>query len=60
MKVLFAHGALVSDGQWWWHRLAEPLTQRASPPMRSFFPVVKGHSAGPRTCTPTPLRSQKQ
>lgn len=28
MKVLFVHGALVRDGQWWWHRMVEPLSQR--------------------------------
>ena len=25
MKVVFVHGALVFDGEWWWHRMAEPL-----------------------------------
>ncbi len=25
MKVVFVHGALVFDGAWWWHRMAEPL-----------------------------------
>ena len=28
MNVLFVHGALVRDGQWWWHRMVEPLTRR--------------------------------
>ncbi len=28
MKVLFVHGALVGDAQWWWHRMVEPLTRR--------------------------------
>jgi pimeloyl-ACP methyl ester carboxylesterase len=28
VKVLFVHGALVHDGQWWWHRMVEPLAQR--------------------------------
>ena len=27
MKVLFVHGALVSDGPWWWHRMVEPLAR---------------------------------
>jgi pimeloyl-ACP methyl ester carboxylesterase len=27
VKVLFVHGALVSDGQWWWHRMVEPLAR---------------------------------
>ena len=25
MKVVFAHGALVFDGAWGWHRMVEPL-----------------------------------
>jgi hypothetical protein len=25
MKVVFVHGALVFDGEWWWHRMVEPL-----------------------------------
>ncbi|MGH3997140.1 MAG: alpha/beta hydrolase [Pseudonocardiaceae bacterium] len=28
MQVLFVHGALVGDGQWWWHRMVEPLARR--------------------------------
>lgn len=28
MTVLFVHGALVGDSQWWWHRMAEPLARR--------------------------------
>ncbi len=28
MKVLFVHGALVGDGQWWWHRMVGPLARR--------------------------------
>lgn len=28
MRVLFVHGALVCDGQWWWHRMVEPLSRR--------------------------------
>jgi hypothetical protein len=25
MTVVFVHGALVFDGEWWWHRMVEPL-----------------------------------
>ena len=25
MKVVFVHGALVFDGEWWWHHMVEPL-----------------------------------
>lgn len=25
MKVVFVHGALVFGGEWWWHRMVEPL-----------------------------------
>ena len=25
MKIVFVHGALVFDGEWWWHRMVEPL-----------------------------------
>lgn len=25
MKVVFVHGALVFDGEWWWHRMVGPL-----------------------------------
>jgi len=25
MKVVFAHGAFVTDGAWWWHRMQAPL-----------------------------------
>jgi pimeloyl-ACP methyl ester carboxylesterase len=28
VKVLFVHGALVSDGQWWGHRMVEPLARQ--------------------------------
>jgi pimeloyl-ACP methyl ester carboxylesterase len=28
VNVLFVPGALVRDGQWWWHRMVEPLTRR--------------------------------
>jgi pimeloyl-ACP methyl ester carboxylesterase len=28
VKVLFLHGALVGDGQWWWHRMVEPLARQ--------------------------------
>lgn len=27
MLVLFVHGALVRDGDWWWHRMVEPLSR---------------------------------
>jgi pimeloyl-ACP methyl ester carboxylesterase len=27
VRVLFVHGALVSDGPWWWHRMVEPLAR---------------------------------
>lgn len=25
MKVVFVHGACVTDGAWWWHRMEAPL-----------------------------------
>ncbi|MDO8213295.1 alpha/beta hydrolase [Conexibacter sp. CPCC 206217] len=28
MRVVFVHGACVSDGAWWWHRTAELLAER--------------------------------
>lgn len=28
MEVIFVHGALVRDGEWWWHRAAELLYKR--------------------------------
>lgn len=28
MELIFVHGALVRDGEWWWHRAAELLTER--------------------------------
>ena len=28
MELIFVHGALVRDGQWWWHRTAELLLER--------------------------------
>jgi pimeloyl-ACP methyl ester carboxylesterase len=28
MKLIFVHGALVRDGQWWWQRTAELLLER--------------------------------
>jgi pimeloyl-ACP methyl ester carboxylesterase len=28
VNVLFVHGALVGDGQWWWHRMVDPLARR--------------------------------
>jgi len=27
MELIFVHGALVRDGQWWWHRTADLLEQ---------------------------------
>ena len=28
MRVVFVHGACVTDGAWWWHRAAEALRER--------------------------------
>ena len=28
MRVVFVHGACVTDGSWWWHRTAELLAER--------------------------------
>ena len=28
MELIFVHGALVRDGQWWWHRTADLLRER--------------------------------
>ena len=28
MRVVFVHGACVTDGAWWWHRTAELLAER--------------------------------
>ena len=57
MNVLFVHGALVRDGQWWWHRMVEPLTRRGLSTGAVVFPAAKEHLANSGTCTPTPLRS---
>ncbi|MGQ0778236.1 MAG: hypothetical protein ACT4NY_28150 [Pseudonocardiales bacterium] len=27
MKVVFVHGACVTDGAWWWHRMDAPLAE---------------------------------
>jgi pimeloyl-ACP methyl ester carboxylesterase len=35
MELIFVHGALVRDGQWWWHRTAELLLERAGIRSRS-------------------------
>ncbi|MDQ0614584.1 pimeloyl-ACP methyl ester carboxylesterase [Microbacterium sp. W4I4] len=35
MELIFVHGALVRDGQWWWHRTADLLEQRTGVRSRS-------------------------
>lgn len=35
MELLFVHGALVRDGQWWWHRAADLLEERTGIRSRS-------------------------
>jgi len=35
MDVLFVHGALVRDGDWWWHRTADVLLERGGIRSRS-------------------------
>jgi pimeloyl-ACP methyl ester carboxylesterase len=42
MKVLFVHGALVSDGQWWWHRMVEPLARRGMSTGAVVLPSCEG------------------
>ncbi len=42
MKVLFVHGALVRDGQWWWHRMVEPLAQRGMSTEAVALPSCEG------------------
>jgi pimeloyl-ACP methyl ester carboxylesterase len=42
MKVLFVHGALVRDGQWWWHRMVEPLAQRGMSTEAVVLPSCEG------------------
>lgn len=31
VRVVFVHGACVSDGSWWWHRTGELLAERGIP-----------------------------
>ncbi len=35
MELIFVHGALVRDGQWWWQRTAELLSERMGIPSRA-------------------------
>ncbi len=42
VKVLFVHGALVGDGQWWWHRMVEPLARRGLSTGTVFLPSCEG------------------
>jgi len=37
MRVVFVHGACVTDGEWWWHRAARLLESRGT---RSVSPVL--------------------
>jgi pimeloyl-ACP methyl ester carboxylesterase len=49
MRVVFVHGACVTDGAWWWHRAAAALQERAiassAPPLPSCGET--GRPAGP-------------
>lgn len=42
MQVLFVHGALVGDGQWWWHRMGEPLARRGMSTGAVVLPSCEG------------------
>lgn len=42
MKVLFVHGALVSDAHWWWHRMVQPLAQRGLSTEAVVLPSCEG------------------
>ena len=37
MELIFVHGALVRDGQWWWQRTADLLQERAGIRSRSLL-----------------------
>lgn len=40
--MLFVHGALVRDGQWWWHRMVEPLARRGLSTAAVVLPSCEG------------------
>ena len=63
MDVIFVHGALVRDGEWWWHRAAELLYQRAGIRSRavalpSCGETVEGDAAGGLVADAAALRSE--
>ena len=46
MELIFVHGALVRDGDWWWHRTAELLERRTGVRSRSVALPSCGEIAG--------------
>lgn len=48
MELLFVHGALVRDGDWWWHRTAELLLERTGVASRAVALPSCGESAADR------------
>ena len=49
MELLFVHGALVRDGDWWWHRTAELLLERTGIASRAVALPSCGESPADRT-----------
>jgi pimeloyl-ACP methyl ester carboxylesterase len=45
MELIFVHGALVRDGQWWWQRTAEVLFERTGIASRSVLLPSCGETA---------------
>jgi pimeloyl-ACP methyl ester carboxylesterase len=47
VEVLFVHGALVRDGEWWWNRVAEQIRERTATVSRAVNLPSCGEGAMP-------------
>lgn len=47
MEIIFVHGALVRDGDWWWHLVAEQLLARTGVASRAVRLPSCGETDGP-------------
>jgi pimeloyl-ACP methyl ester carboxylesterase len=47
VEILFVHGALVRDGRWWWHPVAEQVRERAGVASRAVELPSCGEGAVP-------------
>ena len=45
MRLIYVHGACVRDGEWWWHRMVEPLAAAGVRSRAASLPSCAGDTA---------------